>query len=208
MIDEIKATIAVDPTTELRATVNNIREYQLQMNAVYRNMLILGTEAVQRMLNMIDDGPNAYDPALQAIDAISNFDMGTWSAMMDAITNGKFDVVTELYAKVTQGRGVYPVDEAGRQVFNDSIKELFDEIKEIQQASLMVMDTLHGMASVRKLYTLIDSKSMVMGKDITRHLMDALQRYYDAPSTLTLNDDMAEILTEIKENINNQLRLS
>lgn len=200
IIDSINRRFDIDSTVLITHIKGNMREYQMRYNAFTRNLRIMNTEAVHEMLNMIDGGIEAYDEGLKAMSGLSFFKLNDFHALVTAIGDANMKDAATVYDRMVGVKGAFNPDMSAELV------QLYDEISTLKSSALAVMDTLEGMASVRKFYGLVDSKEVLKTDSIDTHFLDAIQWYYDRPATLAIGTELKTIIDEIKENVNLQLR--
>jgi len=195
VIGEFSERFNMTDEVAMQYSKENMRVYQMQLNSAFRNLIILDNDAIQDVLDQIDT--RALSPAVQVVDAIAHIPTAELQNIVELLRKGE--------AFVSYKGDVIPPQDL------DDLAMFVDTLNDIKSSSATVMDTLEGMASVRRLYQLLDEESEVLGKDLTNHLLDAIQKEYARPAMLTqFNDprEVAMVFDIIKENINNQLRSS
>lgn len=202
-IDNILDKLAVSETQLIKLSDENIKVYQAQLSAIYRNATIMSTDSVQEMLDMIEFG--TYNPALATVRSLATLDLGQLDSLIVFIDQGKMVEANTIYKKIT-----------GMDLTNpQAVTALFNEVKELQTAARTIFSTLEGMVSARKLIELTTRKAETeIGWEVAHHFLDALQSMYDRPASLATYNRTASGFAEelnqwvwaIKHNVNQQLR--
>ena len=190
---------------------NAAKVYSFKVNATARNLHILQNADISELLDAIATRNWSEIPALETLNAISNWDTA-------AIRKIKVD----LGAKNVDGFGIIrSLKDLGFNPGTNNFLEIqqdvtnaVDMIIDAQNAAREMMDTLHGMVSVRQLYANIKTQvDLGLDKGVANHLMDAIQRLYDKPPLLVTAAEEAKYpgilnyrIKEVVDNVENQLR--
>ena len=224
-IDDMLKLFEFSTNETLEFSKEFAKSYRPQVNRTYRNLHLLSGEKINDLLDAVDLKFYQDIPALESLESMSRWDISEIN---------RLDIALKESNRNSNMKGLYDSDPNKAQAAYDSIHSIYkdimgkplaendafsvlktiDSIKEIQHSAMVIMDTLEGMVSVRKLYGSVQTAiEEGLDRNIANRFVDAIQTMYNQPALLTTAHEMAKEpwmldyrINNILNNVQNNLR--